>query len=64
MKQVKQDSGRDPAILATYRSWISERVQKLKREIALSKKDCWRIASKEWLEMRRLQKRKSEGKTT
>jgi hypothetical protein len=41
-----------------YRSWISARVQALAHDYpSHCKKDRWRIAQKEWLELRRQQKR-------
>ena len=44
--------------LDDYRSWILARMQKLKCEDpSRSKKNCWRIAQKEWIELRRQQKR-------
>ena len=46
------------------RSWIVTRVQELKLERPTrSKKDCWRAASKEWLELRRQHKHEQREKS-
>jgi hypothetical protein len=50
-----------PLTKDTWRSWISTRAQELKQDTpSRSKKDCWRTAQAEWLELRRQLKRKEK----
>jgi hypothetical protein len=48
-----------------YRSWMSARIQALKREHPKHRKrDCWRVAQREWNELRHEQSRTSKGAPT
>jgi len=48
-----------------HRNWMAARIRALKREHPKwRKRDCWRVANKEWLEMRRLQSRALRGTPT
>ena len=49
---MKLDRPVREALTEYYWSWVTTRVQELKRENpARSKKDCWRAAQKEWNEL-------------
>jgi len=49
---------RSQVMKGAYRSWMKTRVQTLKHEHPKRRKrDCWRIAQKEWTELRRQQSR-------
>jgi hypothetical protein len=45
-----------------YREWMDARVVVLRAELRLSKKRCWQIASREWLEMRRQEERAARAR--
>jgi hypothetical protein len=50
---------RSQAMKDAFRTWMAARTQALKRERpSRLKRDCWRTAQKEWLELRRQQKRR------
>jgi len=54
---MKLDRPVREALTEYYWSWVTTRVQELKRENpARSKKDCWRAAQKEWNELVRRHK--------
>jgi hypothetical protein len=60
---MRQNSNHVPVALDDWRGWITARAQELKRYYPLrSKKDCWRVAHSEWLDLRQKQKREQREK--
>jgi hypothetical protein len=55
---MRQNDGRVLVESNDWRAWISARMQELQHDYPLCpKKDCWRAAQNEWLELRRRLKR-------